>query len=135
MGDPAAIRAALVAQLELVLPGRVLGYPPQGRRFATPCIWIEQPQMLEGDGLVIGRFPVWVVVDGNAQAQVAALDDLTWNAWLAVAAIGTDLYARPGQLQGYRCTVLEANLEVAAMTLCYPSPPQSVTIPPTPIGG
>lgn len=131
--DPADARAALVVQLELVLPGRVLAYPPQGRRFSTPCIWIEQPQISEGEGEVGCRFPVWIVVDGASEAQVAALDDLSWNAWLAVAAVGVSPYLRPAQLAGYRCAVVEVSFELAQMTLCYPPAPKAVTIPPVPI--
>ncbi len=134
MDDPAAARQALADALEIVLPGRVYAHPPTTRRYVTPSLFIEQPQMTEALQAVLATFPVWVVVDGAVQAQIALLDDLCWNAWLACAPLADSLRVRPTTLGEYRAAVVEVDVVVGVETLCGLGVAQTVAVPPQPIG-
>ena len=129
ISDPATARAALADALEIVLPGRVYPQPPTTSRYVTPSIFIEQPELVIEEPAVSAIFPVWIVVDGTVDAQIASLDDLTWNAWLAIAPLADTLRVRPATVTGYRAAVLEASVVVGVAPLCGMAPPQTVTIP------
>ncbi len=132
--DPVAARQAIAAALEAVLPGRVWPHPPPSKRIATPTIWIEDERIETTSGMYGATFPVWIVVDGAIQAQVAAAADLRWNAMLACAPLADDeLVVEPAFLAGFRACVLNVPVVIAVETLCGLPAPQAVAIPPEPI--
>lgn len=133
MPDPATVRGQLADALEIVLPGRIQPYPPTTRRFSAPTIFIEQHLGSPGDDGFVASFPVWVVVDGADRAQLAANDDLVWNALLAVWPIADRASYIPQLIQGFRATVITVEVLLAPDTLCGPPAAATVTIPPTPL--
>ena len=132
MTDLATIRTTLADALEIVLPGRVFKYPPTTKRWTTPSVFIEQASITPGERSWTATFPVWVVVDGAVDAQLAMMDDLVQNCWLAVRPHTDDVLAIPQQAAGFRATVLDCAVFLDVDTIC-PSPPATVaTVPPQP---
>jgi len=135
VSDPAAVRATLAQALQIVLPGRVQQFPPTTRRYASPTIFIEQVSITQADDLVVGTFPVWVVVDGTVEAQVAMADDLVWNAFLALWPLVDAIAAEPQSLAGLRATVLACAVSLEAVTMCGLPAATAATIPPVTLSG
>ena len=141
-------RAALVAALAPVLPGRVDPYPPAPGRLVAPKVWLGDPETIpatigQATAVTVLRIPVVVVYDGAVHAQVAGLDDLLSAVIDAVAAApGFESDgSRPGAPFGVqldqstiRAHVVTATTTITARTLCPPPAAAAVTIPPTPIG-
>lgn len=132
MTDLATVRATLAEALEIVLPGRVRKYPPTTRRWATPSVFIDQASIIVVEDGWVASFPVWCVVDGAVEAQIALMDDLVQNCWLAVRPHVDAVGATVQQLAGLRATVLDCVVELDVETMCAPTPPAAVAVPPVP---
>lgn len=152
--DLAAARQAILDGLAPLdagsLAGRVYPYPPTVGRQSGPAIWIEQPDaelrpVGNNSNIVVSSFDVWAVVDGAADAQVAALDAAAAQIWAAMraAAVGgapvrpigvtpNTVEVREGtQTYSRRASVVTVDVVVAAVSFCPPSTPEPVEIPPT----
>lgn len=140
-------RTALHNALAPVLPGRVDPYPPANGRVVAPKVWIGEvdtdPATIgSATAVTLARFPVVVVYDGAAHAQVAGLDDLLASVIDAIeAAPGFDADgSRSGPVPGttvafdstLRAAVVTATSTITARTLCPPTV-TPVTIPSVPL--
>jgi hypothetical protein len=138
-------RAALHTALTPVLPGRVDPYPPAAGRVAAPKVWIGDvdttPATIGSNTTVtLAQFPVVIVYDGAAHAQVAGLDDLLSAVLDAVAAAAG--FESDGSRVGpvvelpvdstLRAVTVTATATITARTLCPPAP-TTATVPPTPL--
>lgn len=138
-------REVLVAAADAVLPGRVFGYSTtRGQRGVAPYVWLEAPTLDPetvgtASTLWVAVFPVRVVVDGAAHAQVAELDEVVTKLVDSFEATrGVQVrHVEPGDVDVDASHVLRgATLNVAvtitARTLCPPQPVAAV-VPPEPI--
>lgn len=131
MNDLAATRTAIAAALEIVLPGRVSPYPPTSKRWSTPSVFIDQAvPPFKADHQWFATFPVWIVVDGANDAQIAMMDDLLQNCWLALRMVPGDLSGTVQQLAGFRAAVIDCTVMVDVDTMCPPAPATVAEIPP-----
>jgi hypothetical protein len=130
--DLATIRTTLAEALEVVLPGRVGTNPPTTKRWSAPSVFIEQASIVVVEGGWFAMFPVWAVVDGAIEAQIALMDDLVQNCWLAVRPHVDQVGAVPQLVAGFRATVLDCAVELDVETMCAPTPPTAVAVPPVP---
>jgi hypothetical protein len=129
---PAAVRLELAAALEPVLPGRVQTFPPTTRRWAAPLIFIDQVSITPVAAQIVATFPVWCVVDGTVDAQIAIHDDLVWNTFLAVYPYADTVAVRTQQLALWRASTVDVDVVLEVSTLTGTPPPQIVTVPPAP---
>lgn len=144
-GPLAAARAALVAVLEPVWPGRVYAWWPTQPRSVAGVYVGEQASGFDLDDAGVpawsATFRVRLVADGADQAATALLDDLADQAYRAVAGsvefypdaivwdpVDVDAVV---VLPAYLFTV-RAWLDVAGW--CAVDPAAAVTFPPQPIG-
>lgn len=149
MNAAAAMRADLVAALDVVLPGRVQPYrPARVAAGVAPAIWIDDHRgewrTLAGDAGVQTWFvvaPVWFVVDGASHAGQAMYDELSCKCFDAAQGAGFDVDDwSPALFDADADTTLRGGtLSVArAMftpTLCPPTPAVAAELPPVPVGG
>lgn len=126
MTATATARAALFAALDDVgMFGRhAHRYRP--RQPATPTVWIDDAETVTGDEVTI-TLPVFVVVDGDDQAQQAALDD--WGDAVEDAAYvaGYRSAGRAPTILGVggpslRSVVVRVEVDHVGPTLCPPAP-------------
>lgn len=144
-GPVATARAALVAVLEPVWPGRVYAWWPAQPRPAAGVYVGEHTSGFDTNDVGVeawaATFRVRLVADGADQAATALLDDLADQAYRAVAG-SADFYPDAivwdpvdvdavVVLPAYTFTV-RAWLDFVGW--CATDPPVAVTIPPAPIG-
>jgi hypothetical protein len=118
-------RAELVAVLEAALPtGRVHAtQPPQP---AAPMVWLGafnlRPDTIAGAPATVAEATVYACVDGNAGAQVKALDVVTAQLWQALDGIAsvTGAVVGPVDVGGPRLygVTVSCDLTLTVRTLC-----------------
>jgi hypothetical protein len=129
-------RAAAVAVLDPVLPGRVYASWPDLPAPTAPAIYVGEAGMTVADGMWVATFRVRLVADGTARAACAQLDamiDAVHDACVASATCTPgDVSFDPFDVDAV--TVLpaytfEVDVDVAASTWCRVDPPAAVPIP------
>jgi len=120
------LHATLVEQLGAAgLPADAIhAYAPD--ELATPTAWIVSPFGIRPSDprTVVAEVSVIVVVDGAEPAQLAALDDLTAAAWVALELVGTATLAGATVLAAggptLHAVTVAGDVDVDVRTLCPP---------------
>jgi hypothetical protein len=101
---------------------------PQTGQYPTPCAWVGLPIVRSARSSTTLTIPVIVLVDGNAEAQMAALDDELSRIWDAlrkvkhdgvmteVVSAVPDMFGPEGS--STRGVTFTCTVELATLTLC-----------------
>jgi len=123
----ADVHGSLIAQMGAAgLPATsVHAFVPD--ELATPAVWIVSPFGIRPSDprTIVAEVSVIVVVDGAEPAQLAALDDLTAAAWVALELVGTATLATPTAFVAggptLHAVTVSADVDVDVRTLCPPT--------------
>lgn len=115
-------------------PWRVHAYPPT--TVASPCIWVDMPQLDVRPPHVIAEFPVVLHVDGADQVQLRQFDLVVARVWDALQTFDADTaptaaVTRAADIGGptARRYVITATSILRGLVLCAPASALSEALP------
>lgn len=123
-------RAALVAALDEVAPGRTFAYRTDK---VVPAVWLgvalpgERTPTGGRTPVKVARFPVTITFDGSDDAQVAGLDELTAKVTDAIQAlpgarvVGARTSEETVAGRAYQAVVLDVSYSLGIGSFCGPT--------------